>query len=166
MADVRWPEGTIALFAAARKAGVPNVLDGEAGGGERMADILAVTDYAIFSVQGLADFVAGPIEAALAAARAAGARHAGATLGPEGYLWRDETGLHRAPAFAIDAIDTNGAGDAFHGGFAFALAEGHGLDDCVRMASATAALKCLRRGTRAGLPDRATLERFLAETTA
>jgi sulfofructose kinase len=165
LADVRWPDGTVALFAAARRAGVPSVLDGEAGGGERMPDILAVTDYAIFSVQGLADFAAGPLEESLAAARAAGARHAGVTLGAKGYLWRDEAALHHAPAFPVAVLDTNGAGDAFHGGFAFALAEGHDLASCVRMAQATAALKCLRRGTRAGLPDRATLDRFLAETT-
>jgi sulfofructose kinase len=163
LADVRWPEGAIALFAAARKAGIPTVLDAETGAAEHLPALLPLADYAIFSMQGLADLDAG-VEEALAAARAAGARHAGVTQGADGYLWRDDAGLHRFPAIRVAAVDTNGAGDAFHGAFALALAEGRPLDACLRMATATAALKCTRPGTRAGLPDRAALEQFLADT--
>ena len=43
-------------------------------------------------------------------------------------------GLHDIPAFPVAAVDTNGAGDAFHGAFALALAERRGLDECLRMA--------------------------------
>jgi sulfofructose kinase len=165
LADVRWPEGAAALFAAARRAGVPTVLDGETGAAEWLPVLLPLTDYAILSVQGLAEFAPGAAEEGLAQAREAGGRHVGVTQGAEGYLWRDDAGLHRAPAFRVAVVDTNGAGDAFHGAFALALAEGHALDGCVRMASATAALKCRCPGTRAGLPDRAALERFLATET-
>jgi sulfofructose kinase len=165
LADVRWPEGAAALFAAARRAGVPTVLDGETDGATWLPVLLPLTDYAILSVQGLTEFAPGAAEDGLARARAAGARHAGVTQGAEGYLWRDDAGLHRAPAFRVAAVDTNGAGDAFHGAFTLALAEGRSLDACVRMASATAALKCLCPGTRAGLPDRAAVERFLTTET-
>jgi sulfofructose kinase len=163
LADVRWPEGAAALFAAARQTGVPTVLDGETGAAEWLPMLLPLTDYAILSVQGLMEFAPGAAEDGLARARVAGACHAGVTQGADGYLWCDDAGVHRAPAFREAVVDTNGAGDAFHGAFALALAEGQALDSCVRMASATAALKCLCPGTRAGLPDRVALKQFLAK---
>jgi sulfofructose kinase len=65
------------------------------------------------------------------------------------------------PAFPVDVVDTTGAGDAFHGGFAVALTEHRLTAECVRFASATAALKCRRLGARAGLPTREEVEVFL-----
>lgn len=59
------------------------------------------------------------------------------------------------------AVDTTGAGDAFNGGFACALAEGHGLDDALRFATAVAALSVTRPGTAASMPDRDEVEALL-----
>jgi sulfofructose kinase len=63
-------------------------------------------------------------------------------------------------AFDVVAVDTNGAGDVFHGAFALALAEGGGLDDAFRFASAAAALKC----ATGHLPDRARVASMLRQT--
>jgi sugar/nucleoside kinase (ribokinase family) len=57
-----------------------------------------------------------------------GCRIGGVTLGEEGLIWYDETGLiRRMPALRVPAsevIDTNGAGDIFHGAYVFSyLAE-------------------------------------------
>ena len=54
------------------------------------------------------------------------------------------------PAFKVKAIDTLGAGDAFHAGFTLALAEGRDVVDAMRFASAAAALKCTHFGGGAG----------------
>ncbi|WP_441258811.1 PfkB family carbohydrate kinase [Bradyrhizobium sp. 521_C7_N1_3] len=64
---------------------------------------------------------------------------------------RDE--LHRQAAYAVDVVDTTGAGDVFHG--AYALAIGAGLDVRAAMAfsAATAAMKCRHAGGRNGIPD-------------
>jgi sulfofructose kinase len=72
-------------------------------------------------------------------------------------------GVVRQPAFSVAALDTTGAGDAFHGAFAWALAEGHPDQTCAALASATAALKCRRLGAREGLPTLSELEDFLAD---
>jgi sulfofructose kinase len=70
------------------------------------------------------------------------------------------------PAFAVDAVDTLGAGDVWHGALALLLAEGADLERAIRFASATAAIKCGRYGGRAGIPGRAEVETFIAEQAA
>jgi sulfofructose kinase len=49
-------------------------------------------------------------------------------------------------------VDTTGAGDVFHGGFAYALARGWEIGKCVELASAVAGLSCRARGGRKGIP--------------
>ena len=66
---------------------------------------------------------------------------------------------HR-PAFPVEAKDTTGCGDVFHGAYAAALARGKGLAERVRYASGAAALKATRSGGQAGCPKAAELKRF------
>jgi sulfofructose kinase len=167
LADLRWWEGALALFAAARAAGVPTILDADVSDLPDLRPLLALTDYALFSEGGLAEFSADAPAAALASVRAAGPRHAGVTRGAEGYLWQEEDGLLRhQPGFPVAAVDTNGAGDAFHGGFAWALAGGLAPAAAIRLAAAAAALKCRQPGARAGLPRQPALLAFLAGEAA
>ena len=86
------------------------------------------------------------------------------TDGAEGVLYLEHGELHRIPAFAVDAIDTLGAGDVWHGAFALRLTEGSGEAEAIRFANAVAAIKCTRFGGRDGTPTRAETERFLEET--
>lgn len=83
------------------------------------------------------------------------------TDGPNGVYWLDQGTLRHMPAFKVKAIDSLGAGDAFHGAFTLALAEGRALPDILRFASATAALKCTHFGGASGAPQRAEVEEFL-----
>lgn len=57
------------------------------------------------------------------------------------------------PAYPITALDTTGAGDAFHGAFAAALAIGMEWTALLRYASAAGALCCTQMGARLGLPS-------------
>ena len=66
--------------------------------------------------------------------------------------------LRRMPVFAVEAVDTLGAGDIFHGAFALALAEGRDEVAAMRFGAAAAALKCTRFGGIAGTPRRAEVE--------
>jgi ribokinase len=94
------------------------------------------------------------------AIRARGAAHAVITLGPGGVLAEGPNGRLHVPAFAVTAVDTTGAGDAFNGALAVALAERRDLADALRWASATAAVACTRRGAQPSLPTRREVERF------
>lgn len=162
LADVRWLEGVRTLFGRARAARVPTVLDADLGAREALAEILSLTDYAIFSEAALRDYAPKLTpEAALERVLTLGVRHAGVTRGAGGYLWTDGAGFHEMPAFHVDAVDTTGAGDAFHGAFTLALTEGKPIAECARFACAVAAMKCTRLGSRAGLPKRKQVEAFL-----
>ena len=78
-----------------------------------------------------------------------------------GVYWLDGGAVQHMPAFKVTAIDSLGAGDAFHGAFTLCLAEGRALDDILRFASATAALKCMKFGGASAAPKRAEVEAFL-----
>jgi ribokinase len=71
----------------------------------------------------------------------------------------DDGGVH-APAFAVTAVDTTGAGDAFNGALAVALVERQPLPAALRFANAAAALACTVRGAQPSLPLRERVERF------
>jgi len=163
LGDVRWLEGLRAVFGRARKEKVPTILDVDLGAREALSGVLKLADYAIFCAPALREFVPrGTDQERLEHVLSLGPRHAGVTLGREGYLWRERGDGGHVPAASASVTDTTGAGDAFHGAFALMLAEGRPIADCGRIAAAVAALKCARLGSRAGLPTRAELAEFLA----
>lgn len=61
----------------------------------------------------------------------------------------------------IEVVDTNGAGDVFHGAFICGMAQGWEPEYIARFASAVSAIKCTRQGGRAGIPDAETTKKFL-----
>jgi ribokinase len=76
-----------------------------------------------------------------------------------------DTPLH-VPPFAVDAVDTVGAGDAFNAGLAAALAEGAPLAAAVRLAAAAGALATTRHGAALAMPRRAEVDALLAAHTS
>ncbi|MBR0739887.1 sugar kinase [Bradyrhizobium liaoningense] len=87
-----------------------------------------------------------------------------ATRGPRGTIWLNEEGeLEETPAFPVQAVDTLGAGDVFHGAFTLGLAEGKGAREALRFAAAAAALKCTRHGGGQAAPQRIEVEGFLQD---
>ncbi len=168
LSDLSWLEGTRAAFTAARGHGVPTIIDMDIGAGRLIGDVVDVADYVIASAQAFDSFLTGAdTDARLDGLISQGVRHAGVTRGAQGYTWKNARGQSgRQPAFQVEVVDTTGAGDAFHGAFAWALASGGSDDHCARIASAVAALKCRKLGARAGLPTRRELDAFLAQHSA
>jgi sulfofructose kinase len=73
------------------------------------------------------------------------------TLGPKGSIgWRGGETLSQK-AFPIDAIDTTGAGDVYHGAYVYGLLKGWNMAECMRFASAASSLKCMEMGGRKGI---------------
>ncbi|MGA1316150.1 MAG: PfkB family carbohydrate kinase, partial [Rubrivivax sp.] len=107
---------------------------------------------------------ASTVQRGLAEVLALGAEVAAVTLGEHGLWWqrRGEPPAHLAAYDPGPVVDTLGAGDAFHGALAVALAEGQDDLAALRFASMAAALKCTRPGGIAGAPVRAEVDAHLA----
>ena len=83
------------------------------------------------------------------------------TLGAAGAQIVSRASAAAVPGFAVDVVDTTGAGDAFNAGLAVALAEGAALDAAARFANATAALCVTKLGTARSTPYRKEVDALL-----
>jgi ribokinase len=83
------------------------------------------------------------------------------TLGAQGAVWVGPEGSGHQPAFAVAAVDTTGAGDAFIGALAVGLAEGQPLAEAVRLGAAAGALATTKGGAQPSLPWREDLAGLL-----
>lgn len=81
-----------------------------------------------------------------------GARNVVITLGANGALYASPTEARHIPGFALNALDTTGAGDAFIGSFAYFLTSGFSQAGAIARANLYAALSTLRPGTRGSFP--------------
>ncbi|WP_345830709.1 ribokinase [Erwinia sp. HDF1-3R] len=91
-------------------------------------------------------------EAALAIVRL-GAKRVIITMGSRGALICEDQHFQHIPAFPAVSVDTTGAGDAFNGAFAAALAAGESITQAATRASAFASLAVEREGA-SNMPDR------------
>lgn len=163
LCDVRWPEGAEAAMRAARAAGVPCVLDGEVAAAGVLERLVPLASHAVFSDAGVLAYTGcSQVEAALLEVARDHPGHVGASCGAAGYAWVEGGVVRRVPAPVVQVVDTLAAGDVFHGAFALALAEGHGVEAAARWACQAASLKCTRFGGRLGCPTRAELQAWLA----
>ena len=85
------------------------------------------------------------------------------TLGERGSLYSDGARTVKAPAFAVDAADTTGAGDTFTGYCLHALLNGKSPQEALTVAAAAAAIAVTKKGAAEAIPDRAATEAFLRE---
>ena len=163
LADNRYPQFVRPVCEAARARKLRIVIDADKPTVEddplfRLASHVVFSAECLTATSGTGDFGEGLRRIA---------RHTGAFLavsnGPNDILYLEAGSLRRVPVFAIHAVDTLGAGDALHGGFALALAEGQSEVAALRFGAAVAGLKCTRFGGSAGAPTRAEVEAFLAE---
>lgn len=74
------------------------------------------------------------------------------TLGEYGSMALCEGKFVYSPAYQVTCADTTGAGDAFHGGFCYAMLKGFPLPEALDFSSATAALNCTAIGARGHIP--------------
>ena len=85
------------------------------------------------------------------------------TQGKRGGIVFDGKTVRTYPALPAAVVDSNGAGDVFHGAFAFAVTRAYDPYRACVFASATSALKCEKIGARDGAPDFAAVKKFLEE---
>ncbi len=136
----------------AKEAGITVVLDGDTIM-DGIDELVELTDVLITSHNFASQFTGiDDPERAMDKMRSLGPEIVGITLGDDGCILSWENNIHREPAFAVNTVDTTGAGDVFHGAFIYGLLQGWPMDKIARFANAVAAMKCRKLGGRAGIP--------------
>ncbi|NNL72817.1 MAG: ribokinase, partial [Silicimonas sp.] len=129
-----------------------------------LCDIVTPNESEAEGITGVRVVSVADAEKAADAFLAMGVGAAVITLGENGAFYKDGTQAMHVPAFdAGPVVETTGAGDAFNGGFAVALAEGLDPVDAVRFGSATAAISVTRPGTAPSMPTRDEIDALLAQ---
>ena len=75
------------------------------------------------------------------------------TLGEKGLYYFNGKEEIYMEANQVKAIDTTGAGDAFNGGFSFALLKGKKIKDCLEFANKVAGLSTTKLGAGDSMPN-------------
>lgn len=138
----------------ARGLGIPVVADIEHSRPGPARELFEAVDHLIVGQEVAAAVMgcAAPADAARALA-ARGYACAVVTAGAQGAWFSIDGGpVQHQPALRVDAVDTTGCGDVFHGAYALCLARGMELAWAIRLASVAAALKATKPGGRAGIP--------------
>ena len=162
LADYSWWQGAAALFEAANKEGIVSVLDADVGDMNAVHNLLALPEHLVFSaacLRRLTDH--SDLSEALKKAEGMCRGIVSVTDGARGFFWCLEGKVNHVPAFQVTAIDTNGAGDIFHGAFTLGLSEKMTIEEAARFASAAAALKCACGSGWESIPDRKQVESFI-----
>ncbi|MEO8373044.1 MAG: ribokinase [Candidatus Solibacter sp.] len=152
----------------ARAHGIRSILNPAPGQPLDLAQV-AHADYLIpneTEAEALTGIAVGDLESAKAAARKlldGGVRRVIVTLGANGSLLVGPEGVTHVAPYAVQPVDTTGAGDAFIGSLACFLAEGLPEMEAIARANLYAALSTLGAGTQKSFVTR---ERFDAEWAA
>lgn len=148
-------EGMVRAARIARSAGIPVVADFEREEKDPYRELFTLSDHLILPLA-FAMEITGARDGPTAVLRLWGDSRSAVvvTAGGAGcwYVSREAPGEARhCPAFPIEALDTTGCGDVFHGVYASCLARGRTMEERVLRASAAAAIKAARGGGAAGL---------------
>jgi len=160
--DASDPELAQWVAVEARRAGRPVVLDADTLQ-PGLRKLLGAVDHPIVPER-LAQALFGTEELreALSGMARDGARLPVVTRGAAGAVAMVDGRLVQSPAFDVRVLDTTGAGDVFHGAFAFGRVRGLDPEDLLRLANAAAGMSCRFPGAQGGLPTRGELMDFLA----
>ena len=159
LGDHHWAAGTEHLFRLAREAGKAAILDADR---QTSMQILASATHIGFSARGLREQSGVEnLPEALASCQTQAPGWLAVTDGANGAWFTENGGVAHEPALNVPAVDTNGAGDVWHGALAVALLEGQEPRKAVRFANAAASIKCSRLGGRSAIPTRSEILAFL-----
>jgi len=163
LADNRFPDFVRPICEAARRRGIPIVLDADRPTVED-DPLFGIPTHIIFSSECLRE-TTGESDLAIGLKRMMPRTKAFLAVsdGPNDMRYIAGGALRTIPAFRVEAIDTLAAGDVFHAGIALALAEGRDEVAAMRFGSAAAGLKCTRFGGSMGAPTRSEVDAFLKQ---
>jgi len=147
-------EASIEAAKQAKALGMTVVMDGGTlrEGTRELASLIDILIVSETFATSLVQFNA-PIEDALYSLRDLGPGQAVITLGEKGSIGLNDKGIFRQKAFSVEAVDTTGAGDVYHGAYIYGVLQMWEMCQCMQFASAAAALKCKGLGAQYAIPN-------------
>lgn len=155
VADLRWMKATSFLAKQCFKQRLDLVVDlDNFKKNKQTEDIVNYSSYPIFSETGLQEFTkeSSPI-LGLKKLIKKNSKFYGVTMGENGVYWYENKSIMYCRAPKIRAVETNCAGDVFHGAFAYFIYKNFSLSESIKFATMTASLKCKKRGGIYSIPS-------------
>lgn len=164
MLDRHETKAGIEAVKAANEKGIPSIFDPSSHVTDEIEQLLRLVTYPVLPERFIEkychtkDLAEGAREILKL-----GAKAVVVTSGSEGSILVTADGVEQIPAFKVQVVDSLGAGDVYHGAFAYGILQGWELKNVCVFASAVAALKCEHVGGRKGIPNFYQVKAFLQE---
>ena len=162
LVDIRWIEAAHYVAQMSQKNDIKCVADLDNYSNNNLIEgIVNAASHPVFSETGLFEFTKHKsVIDSLKQLYKKNNKFYAVTLGPEGVYWIDKGVIYHSIAPKIEAAETNGAGDVFHGAFATFLHNKKSIKDSIELATATASLKCTKSGGIHSIPEYVDLLNF------
>ena len=157
---------SVSFVTKARASGLQIVADVEWSVGPATDEVMRVIDHPILPWEFAAAFTGQNEPSAIL--RGLWTENRAATVVTKGadgafVLQKNDPTIWHLPAHSVEALDTTGCGDCFHGAYAVALVSGKTPLECARYASAAAAISATGHGGRGALPDHQAVMTLMAD---
>lgn len=148
------PQATLWILRAAHGSGCRSIVDLEHGEQDFLLECIALASEVILPLH-TARAATGKDspEEALEVMATLGSGQMIVTDGARGSWAMTTEGIHHQPCFSVEVVDTNGCGDAFHGGYGVGLLEGWPLALCMEFGAWVASRVAMQLGGRGGIPS-------------
>ena len=162
MSDLRWIEATLYIAKNCKKKNLIQVVDLDNyklnAKGKQIIDL---SSFPIFSETGAFEYTKiKSIIGSLKKMYSKKNKFYAITAGEKGVYWIENGSIFNCKPPKIKVIETNCAGDVFHGAFAAFIHQKHSVTDSMKLATATASLKCTKKGGIYSIPSYSSVKKF------
>ena len=162
MCDLRWMEATLYVAKNCKKYNLIQIVDLDNYKlNSKVKQIINLSSYPIFSETGAFEYTKiKSIIGSLKKMYFKKNKFYAITAGEKGVYWIENGSIFNCKPPKIKAVETNCAGDVFHGAFAAFIHQKYSLNDSMKLATATATLKCTKKGGIYSLPSYSLVKNF------
>jgi len=162
MTDLRWIEATLYVAKNCKKKNLIQVVDLDNYKlNAKVKQIVDLSSYPIFSETGVFEYTKiKSIIGSLKKMYSKKNKFYAITAGEKGVYWIENGSIFNCKPPKIKAVETNCAGDVFHGAFAAFIHQKHSVMDSMKLATATASLKCTKKGGIYSIPSYSSVKNF------
>ena len=162
MTDLRWIEATLYVAKNCKKKNLIQVVDLDNYKlNAKVKQIVDLSSFPIFSETGAFEYTKiKSIIGSLKKMYSKKNKFYAITAGEKGVYWIENGSIFNCKPPKIKAVETNCAGDVFHGAFAAFIHQKHSVMDSMKLATATASLKCTKKGGIYSIPSYSSVKNF------